>query len=139
MRSDPSGGRLPRLCRHGIPGEDCLCCEVPGTSRSRWWHIHRDPGWQLVGTHRYHQCRCGARCVTEAYANQKGPVAPGWPTCRDKHGQATLSSGWVMPPAGGWETPGYPESQIRMQPSRSPQRVIDIDPPEYDVLPPGCM
>lgn len=151
MRSDPSGGRLPRLCAHGIPGEACPDCRTAAPPRRRWWHIHRDPSWQLVGCHKYEQCRCGARRTTEAYANRCGPVAPGWPRCRDEHGRPARSSGWVMPPAGGWTTSGYPDDPLeprkwaRANPSMGlpvaaeAVRSIDVDPPEYDVLPGGCM
>ena len=153
-RTDPQpvtrDSEPPELPNPGRMDEKPFSVQFPRLWRLLRLHIHRDPTWQLVGTHRYRQCRCGARRTTEAYANLFGPVAPGWPRCRDEHGRSTRSSGWVMPPPGGWTTSGYPVDLLeprkwaRANPGMgrpvSPdvlQRVIDIDPPEYDVLPPG--
>jgi hypothetical protein len=77
-----------------------------------WWlgllHVHYDRDWQLVGVHVYEQCRCGARKTTHAVAGLDGPSAVGWPYRRNRHGVLHRSSGWQMPPDGGWRVAGYP-------------------------------
>jgi len=67
-----------------------------------WWHIHRDPDWQVEGIHRYDECRCGARRTTRYYSNLEGPSRPDWPSRRDEHGVWPDSSGWQRQPPGGW-------------------------------------
>ena len=73
-----------------------------------WPHFHRDPSWQEVGVHRYHQCQCGARRVERATLNLAGPTASDWPPMVDRHGRYVDHSGWESPPPEGWRTTGYP-------------------------------
>ena len=71
----------------------------------RWWHVHRDPDWQVQGVHRYEQCRCGARRASRAFSTLDGPSRADWPTLRDRHGVWRDSSGWQPEPPGGWPKP----------------------------------
>jgi hypothetical protein len=74
--------------------------------------IHHDPDWQVIGANQYHQCRCGARRVRNAYANRAGPVAAGWPPLLSRHGYPLHDTGWAKPPPSGWDTDG--RDAIRM-------------------------
>jgi hypothetical protein len=76
---------------------------------------HSDPTWQIIGCHRYEQCRCGARRTSRAYSNLMGPVAADWPDQCDSHGQYRDSSGWQH---GDWQTPGYPSDSSRIRGGR---------------------
>lgn len=59
--------------------------------------IHRDSRWRTHGIYAYYECRCGARRTRRLAANLAGPVAPGWPEPRDKHGRILDDSGWIKP------------------------------------------
>lgn len=109
---------MPSTCVHQVPIGRCPLCPVTIGSRRRvrWWHfVHRDPSWMLIGHYGYHQCRCGARLVRLMHAGVGYPPAPGWPRLVDRHGQRTVSSGWVKAPPEGWSSTGYPEGPFRVR------------------------
>lgn len=84
-------------------------------------HVHWDRHWQLDGVWRCYQCRCGARRLVLAYANQYGPVPPGWPHPLNRHLQPVDDTGWVQtshdaaPRRGLW----HPRTECRNPPTCS--------------------